>query len=175
MSESQEIKISNPKSPRTENMEEPRQLVFAFVEKAPAKSLAEIVLGILRNHGSRPRTRQETGWNDEEIERQLTSPGFLAEVSRAVGAYIVENLPAAVQATVNEAEEAQPAAWKSLLELTGLVELVRAALLPTPAESSEVFISTEFERRLLEKLRALPPGKEVEDVFHMEGDRSAGD
>jgi hypothetical protein len=126
-------------------------------QSASAKSPEELVASCLavgfRGSEERQKLRRATRLTDDQIESALLSPILDALLRDVQQAWVRERWPALLQRLFNGARNGESWAWRVLLEATGLGEQLRAATAAPPQEEGEAFVSSGFERRLLEDLR----------------------
>jgi transposase len=131
--------------------------------KAPEELVASFLAGGFRKSEERDKLRRATQLSDEQIERALLSPKLDALLRDVRRAWAREQWPALLRSLFDAARQGQSWAWRVLLEATGIGEELRAATAARAQDDGAAFISTDYERRLIEDLRrggepVAPPG-----------------
>lgn len=121
--------------------------------QSPEQRVAFFLAGDFRKYGERDKLRRATQLSDEQIERALLSPEIDALLRDVQRAWVRERWPALLRSLFDAARQGQSWAWRVLLEATGLGEQLRGATAARSQNDGDAFISTGFERRLLEDLR----------------------
>lgn len=124
-------------------------------EETHETKVAAVLNSKLRLSDVRGELRSKTRATDEELEKLLNSPSLQRRVRAVMAAYIQEQLPDLVVFLVGQAREKQAWAWKVLLEVTGLSEVLRAAVLSQPDTETSALVSSAFERDMLGNIREL--------------------
>ena len=103
-------------------------------------------------------------FSNDEIDAVLISPEMKRQISQAVEAFLQQQLQALLEKIFKQADEGQSWACKLVLELTGIAELLRAAVLRTEGEIQETQVISELERGLVESFRQLVTGEGREEA-----------
>ena len=104
------------------------------------------------------------GTSNDEIDAVLNSPEMRRQISRSIEAFLQQQLPILLEKIFKQADEGQSWACKLVLELTGIAELLRAAVSRAEGELEETQVISELERGLVESFRQLVAGEGKEEV-----------
>jgi len=102
---------------------------------------------------------KHTGRDDEGVEQTINSPAFRARLGASFRARVYVESAAIVESLLKAARKEQGWAWKVLLEITGIRDQLDELLSAGQPNDEGSFISSEFERDLLGKLRQLGSGE----------------
>jgi len=103
-------------------------------------------------------------FSNEEIDAVLISPEMRRQISRSIEAFLQQQLPVLLEKIFKQADEGQSWACKLVLELTGIAELLRAAVSQAEGEIQEMQVISELEKGLVESFRQLVVGEGREEV-----------
>ena len=107
--------------------------------------------------------------SDEEIDAVLTSPEMKRALRRSVEAFLQQQLPSTLGRIFEGAEGKEAWACRLILELTGIADLLRAAVSQTEGEIQEARVISELERGLVESFRQLVKGEGREEEMEDNG------
>ncbi len=122
----------------------------------------EQLLQPLRTSQQRRAIQRRCANSPQEIEAALCAATVAEHLRLPLRAFVWEQTTRLVQRLFARAEAGESWAWRVLLEATGIGEHFRQALASPGAASADAFVSTNFEQRLLERLREL--GTSTADV-----------
>lgn len=128
-------------------------------KKLGRAALEDLVVAVhgecLRTNRLRKKVGERCANSPEEVEAALLSDAVQKRIQGIARACTAERMTPLLQKLFDGACDGQPWAWKILLESTGLADRIRATVFLVESEESEAFVSTAFERRLIEELREL--------------------
>lgn len=108
----------------------------------------------LRDDSKRQTLRKNAAREDDPIEAALLGEDVRREIAAGIAAYVEEHTSRLVAFVFKQAFAGQGWACKTIFDVSGVTEKIKAAL-GSAAEPSDTFISSAFERRFIEKLRRL--------------------
>ena len=144
---------------------EPFHLESSGFETELERSVFAVVTDSLYKTTERAQIQKlHSAASKDEIDAVLTSPAMKRRISQSVEAFLQQQLPALLNKIFRQADEGQSWACKVVLELTGIAELLRAAVSRADGGIEELQVISELERGLVESFRQLAAGEGREEA-----------
>ncbi len=125
---------------------------------------SEVTESLYTTEARKKINKKHPAASNDEIDAVLISPGMKRQISQSVEAFLQQQLPALLEKIFQQASEGQSWACKLVLELTGIAELLRAAVSQAEGEIQEMQVISELEKGLVESFRQLVAGEGREEA-----------